>query len=299
MICGIRVSGKKGQGFKRDPLENRHVELLFINQIIGEVPENIIFKKTMQDRDVLIIAHRGESFDAPENTLSAINLAWRRNVDAVEIDIRLSKDDKIVVIHDEDTMRYGGTSQKVSRQTLEELKKIDVGAYRGEAWRHETIPTLDEVLDTIPKGKHLFVEIKCGTEVISPLKQLFSNRSSLYKSVIFIGLDLETMRAVKKGCPRHDAYWVCELEEFTNPGNWSPALEALIAKTKKAGLDGVDVFACDAVNPWFIQKVHSAEMRLYVWTVNEAEEAKRLRDAGVDGITTDRAMWLKGILTSL
>ena len=94
----------------------------------------------MQDKNVSIIAHRGESYDAPENTLSAINLAWERNADAVEIDIRLSKDDKIVVIHDDDTVRFDGNPKKIRAQTLKELKKIDVGTYKGEAGAHATIP---------------------------------------------------------------------------------------------------------------------------------------------------------------
>ena len=81
-------------------------------------------------KNCLIIAHRGESFDAPENTLAAVNLAWERGADAVEIDVQLSKDNKIVVIHDENTKRTGGRNKLVKNQTLKELKELDVGIYR-------------------------------------------------------------------------------------------------------------------------------------------------------------------------
>jgi glycerophosphoryl diester phosphodiesterase len=252
----------------------------------------------MHYTDVLLIAHRGESYDAPENTLAAINLAWERNADAVEIDIRISKDDQIVVIHDDSTVRFGGNTKKIQEQTLQELKSFDVGIHKGDTWAHETIPTLEEVLDTIPAGKLLFVEIKCGIEVLRPLKKILFKRPLLHEKVVFIGLELETMQIIKQEFPRHEVCWVYEMEIAEEKNTWVPRLNELITKAQKAGLDGLDVLACETVNDLFVQKIHSAGMKLYVWTVNDAEEAKRLCEAGVDGITTDRAMWLKDILRS-
>ncbi len=97
---------------------------------------------------LLIIAHRGESYDAPENTLASINLAWQRDADAVEIDVRLSKDNKVVVFHDKTTRRLGGRNESVKNQTLEELKELDVGSWKSEKYKNEKIPTLTEVLAT-------------------------------------------------------------------------------------------------------------------------------------------------------
>ena len=85
----------------------------------------------------LIIAHRGESFDAPENTLASINLAWERGAGAVEIDVHLSKDNQIVVIHDSNTKRVGAKNKKVSKQTLSELKKLDIGSWKNVKWKDE------------------------------------------------------------------------------------------------------------------------------------------------------------------
>ena len=114
----------------------------------------------------LIIAHRGESFNAPENTMAAINLAWERDAEAVEIDVQLSKDNELVVIHDMDTKRLTGIDKKVKDQTLAELKKLDVGSWKDITFKDERIPTLDEVLATVPTGKKLIVEIKSGPEMV-------------------------------------------------------------------------------------------------------------------------------------
>jgi glycerophosphoryl diester phosphodiesterase len=94
------------------------------------------------DSKPLIIAHRGESFDAPENTLAAINLAWERGAEAVEIDIQFSKDRELVVIHDTDTKRLAGIDKKVVDQTLEELKKLDVGVWKDIQFKGERVPTI-------------------------------------------------------------------------------------------------------------------------------------------------------------
>src|SRR5262245_65624278 len=96
-----------------------------------------------------IIAHRGASHDAPENTLAAVRLAWEQGADAVEVDVQLSKDGKLVVIHDDNTKRSGGFARKVRAQTLDELRRLDVGRWKGKRWAGEKIPTLDVVLEAV------------------------------------------------------------------------------------------------------------------------------------------------------
>src|SRR5258708_12015509 len=89
-----------------------------------------------------IIAHRGASHDAPENTLAAIQLAWQQGADAVEVDVQLSKDGKLVVIHDDNTKRSGGLARKVGAQTLEELGRLDLGSLKGKRGPGDKIPNL-------------------------------------------------------------------------------------------------------------------------------------------------------------
>ncbi|MEJ2195266.1 MAG: glycerophosphodiester phosphodiesterase family protein [Ignavibacteriaceae bacterium] len=150
----------------------------------------------MQNRDFIIIAHRGESFEAPENTLSSINLAWQRNDDAVEIDIRMTKDDKIIVIHDNNTFRTGRKFMNVSSCSYDELLKVDVGKFKGSNWKNEKIPLLDEVINTIPKDKILFVEIKSNYKIVKPLQELINQKQIDPNQINFIGFNFKTMSLV-------------------------------------------------------------------------------------------------------
>src|SRR5438128_11840999 len=84
-----------------------------------------------------LIAHRGASHDAPENTLAAVQLAWQQHADAVEVDVRISRDGQLVVIHDDNTLRTGKAARKVSDETLAELRSLDVGRWKGRQWSGE------------------------------------------------------------------------------------------------------------------------------------------------------------------
>src|SRR5262245_6414264 len=115
---------------------------------------------------VEIIAHRGASHDAPENTVAAIKLAWEQNADGSEFDVYLSKGGRVVVIHDKDTQRTAGVKKLVADCTLAELRALDVGKWKDPKYAGEKIPTLEEMLATVPAGKKVFVEVKCGPEIV-------------------------------------------------------------------------------------------------------------------------------------
>ena len=116
-----------------------------------------------------IIGHRGASWDAPENTLAAIELAWRQGADAVESDFRLTRDGRIVASHDDSTLRAAGIDLRVHERSLAELRELDFGGWKGEQFRGEPIPTLDQLLATLPPDKRFYVETKCGPEIAEPL----------------------------------------------------------------------------------------------------------------------------------
>src|SRR3954468_21594878 len=109
-----------------------------------------------------IIAHRGASWEAPENTLSAVKLAWEQGADAVEVDVQLSRDKRVVVIHDDDTRKIAGLKKKVAEQTWEDLQKLDVGRWKAARWTGERLADLDQVLATVPAGKPCFLAAECG-----------------------------------------------------------------------------------------------------------------------------------------
>ena len=241
-----------------------------------------------------IIAHRGASHDAPENTLASIQLGWQQNADAVEIDVQFSKDGHVVVIHDDNTRKTASMRKKVSAQTLAQLKALDVGRWKHMKWAGERIPTLAEAFATIPDGKRLFVEIKCGAECIPGFVGDFTASGRKAGQVVPIGFSLETMRQLKQELPDLEVCWIAAFRRTLR--GWSPKAEKLIERAKYAGLDGLDLGSSGPVDAEFVRKVHQAGLKLYIWTVDSAPRAKRLIAAGVDGITTNKPGWLRSEL---
>ncbi len=245
----------------------------------------------MQD-NALIIAHRGESFDAPENTLASINLAWERDAGAVEIDVHLTADNKIAVIHDSNTNRTSGIYKKIRSQTIKALKQIDVGSYKGNRWTDQRIPSLEEVLQTVPSGKILFIEIKCGKEILPHLSAALRKSKLNPNQVKLIGFNLKTLSLARSYVPDTEIFRLRNLER-SRLGFWKPNIDEIIFKTLKNGLNGMNIKAGKMIDRDLVDKIKSAGLKLLVWTVNDYMEAARLVKLGIDGITTDRAQWLK------
>ncbi len=238
-----------------------------------------------------IIAHRGASFDAPENTLAAIELGWAQGADAVEIDVHFSKDGHVVVIHDDNTRKTAGVRRKVAAQTLAELKALDVGRWKHARFAGERLPTLPEALATIPRGKRMFVEVKCGPECIPKFASDVRASRLAATQVIPIGFDLETMRQLKLALPELEVCWIVEFKRTLR--GWSPPAHKLIAAVQRAGLDGLDVSGRGPVDKAFAAEVHAAGLSFYIWTVDDPGRARELFAAGVDGITTNKPGWLR------
>ena len=137
----------------------------------------------------MVVAHRGASGEAPENTIPAFNLAWKQGADAIEGDFHLTKDGQVVCIHDANTKKVAGKNLVVKNTTLAELKKLDVGIKKGAAFEGTSIPTIGEVFETIPAKKKIYIEIKCGLEIISPLLREVSKSRLEKEQVVFICFD--------------------------------------------------------------------------------------------------------------
>ncbi|HNT35366.1 MAG TPA: glycerophosphodiester phosphodiesterase family protein [bacterium] len=242
---------------------------------------------------MLFIAHRGASYDAPENTLASINLAWKVNAKAVEIDVYLTADENIVAIHDKTAERTGGKDLLIREQTLDALRQLDFGRHKGEQWAGERIPTFPEILATVPEDGKMFVEIKCGSEIIFKLRECVQRSGLRTDQIVYICFDLPTLEAVKRALPEHLCYWLRSIKKNPETGVWEPDVESMIEGASKAGLDGLDVQAREIVDSSFVKKVRGAGMGIYVWTVNEIPLAQAMVEAGVDGITTDRPHWLR------
>ncbi len=238
------------------------------------------------------VAHRGASYAAPENTPAAFNLAWERNADIIELDIHLSRDGQIVVMHDPTTWRTAGRKKPVVDQTLAQLKSLDAGSWKGEKWAGQKIPTLAEALATVPNGRRMLIEIKCGTEVVPELKRVVNASGLKPSQTLFGSFDIRVVRAAKKTIPDCPTLLISDLSK-DGAGRWTPSAKQLIDETRKAKLDGLNLLACDAVNRTFVRQVKAAGLLLYVWTVDKPTLAEQMIRSGVDGIITNRQQWLR------
>jgi len=239
-----------------------------------------------------IVAHRGESFDAPENTLSAINKAWKNGARAVEIDIHLTADNEIVVIHDKHTGRVGDKKLFVKKSKLHELKSVDVGLKKSNAFEGERIPTLIEVIETVPLEAKLIIEVKCGKEIINPLILLLKNIKLNINQIEIISFNLEVLAEIKVLVPQYKALWLLDLDYYLPHWLLRITPQKTIKKIMDKGLDGVDVWAGKVINKSFVKAFKKEGLYFYVWTVNDLYDAQRLLAYKVDALTTDRAEWL-------
>lgn len=220
-----------------------------------------------------VIAHRGASAYAPENTLKAIRLALEMGVDAVEVDVRLSKDGYLVVIHDDTLDRTTDGSGPVAEFTLAELKMLNAGL-------GERIPTLQEVLEEVKAC--LIIEVKVeGVErkVVDALRE--ADRLDYVMVTSFIH------PLIKK---------VKELEPSVKTGvivsglPVKPVELALHAKAE-AIFPNHKYLSREAV-----EEARRGGLQVYPWVVDRLDEAKRLMDLGVNGLVTNRPRELLRLL---
>src|SRR5512139_2814209 len=156
----------------------------------------------------VIFAHRGASAHAPENTLAAFELALAQQADAIELDVKLTVDGQVIVLHDATVDRTTGSHGRVRDLSLAQLRSLDAGSFYSEKYRGEKIPTLEEVFETV--GKRAFINVEL-TNYNTPRDQLVETvcmlvkRFGLQKSVMFSSFfasNLSKARAYLPGVPR-------------------------------------------------------------------------------------------------
>ena len=242
-----------------------------------------------------IIAHRGASYSAPENTLPAVLLGWESGADAVEIDIHKTLDGRIVAIHDKDTKRVAGKEGLVAQLPWAQLQLLDAGAWKGPQWKDTRIPTLDQVLDTVPPGRTLVIEIKCPIGVLPELERVLDSSGKRDQATL-IAFDFETIADAKRRMPELQSFWLYGFSSREAARYKIAGPENLLEKIGEAGLDGLDV---KHEGPWvegLSRSLAALGKALYVYTVNDPVRARWLRDIGVTGITTDRPAFLREAL---
>ena len=241
------------------------------------------------------ISHRGESIDAPENTLSAFRLAMERDTDGIETDIHLTSDGILVCIHDSDTGRVGDRNLHIETSTFAEAETIDVSNGKPE-FKGEKIPTFRSVLDILKPGKLFYVEVKENDERVLPAMLREIDAAGVpHEQIVMISFHKEIVTASKLRMPDIKTLWLTSFSEEN--GGVSPTPEETIAFLKEAKADGIDAHALEkAFDAAYIKALKDAGFHVAVWTVDDAGTAERYAAMGVDSITSDCAAKLRALL---
>lgn len=246
-----------------------------------------------------IIAHRGASHDAPENTLSAFRLAWEQKADGVEGDFRLTADGRVVCMHDATTDRTTGgeANLEVAHATLKELRALDVGMWKGAGFAGERIPTLAEVLEVIEPGKKLYLEIKGGPELVEPIRNVIAESDLEPEQIVVIAFNAETVARTRQLLPKLRAFWLVSYEQDAETGRWLPPIDQVLATLERIDARGLSTHArTEVVDEAFVAALREAGYEFHTWTINDGELARRFQQLGVDSITTDRPGFIRNEL---
>ena len=242
----------------------------------------------------LIIAHRGASGEAPENTMVAFKLAWELGADGIEGDFHLTRDGHIVAIHDKDTNKVTKGKNKliVKKTSLKELQSLDVGSWKNETYSKARIPTLEDVIDSLPEGKKFFIEIKCGTEIMKPLINVIDlkvkERPNLKTNISFISFDKDVIKSCRTQWPDIEANYLESYKKIKGISKWAPNENEVFRLLKLSLASGIGTQANkEVLNPKFIKRLRLNQLSFHCWTINDVETARHFRDLGVDSITTD------------
>jgi glycerophosphoryl diester phosphodiesterase len=230
---------------------------------------------------VLAIAHRGFSGGAPENTLAAFKRAMEVGSDMIELDVHLSKDGQVVVIHDDTLKRTTSGIGKVADFSLRELKQLDAGKWFGSRFFGEKIPTLKEVLD-LTRGKiPVHIEMKegdLGRYTITDLADrslVEVEKAGLLDQVLFGSFSLSAVDRIRERNPRLPVALI-----YNKP--WNVPQDA-------TGGRPIPVLSSSGkvLNQANASKARQQGMKVVVWTLDQEEHMEQFLDVGVDGIITN------------
>lgn len=236
-----------------------------------------------------IIAHRGASANAPENTLPAFALAWKEGADGVECDVRLTGDGQVVCLHDADTERVAGQKLEVALTDYATLRALYVGSHlsqTGASYAGATIPLLSEMMAQMPPGKKLFVEIKSDEAIIGPLLEVIDGARVELRQIALLSFESAMIKALKKQRPALKAYWLIDAKS-----NWLGRSQLKLADVQDTIVDiradGLGLRSHSGIKRDMVKAILESDVHFNVWTVDRPGEARRYNALGVSSVTTN------------
>ncbi len=235
----------------------------------------------------VFIAHRGASYLAPENTVTSTALAWEIGADAVLADVQLTIDNRVIVLHDKETKRVsaGGKNLSVKKTPSLVLRDVDVGSWKDKIYKGEKIPFLSEIIETIPEGKQLIINIISSIEIVPHLKRVIE-KSGKQEQVVFSCFDWNTALKIRNEFPGNACFWKTSTQK---------GLRKKMADAAAARLAGISL-SYKIIDESVMQLARESGLEIHAWTVNDPEIAKNLVKLGVNALITDRPGWLKNEL---
>ena len=224
------------------------------------------------------IGHRGAAGLAPENTKAGFKKAIELGLDMIELDIQLTKDNQIVVVHDYNLERIAGVSSKINELTLKQLKEIDIGSYFGDQFSDQRIMTLKEVISVVKTKLMLNIEIKMLEDksqlLINKLKQLLTEENFIDQVII-------------------SSFNHCYLQELGPEFKTAILINSHpvdpVTMIESANANGIHPNH-KLLTPQLIQQVQQAGYFVNTWTVNDSAKIKQLKEWGIDGIVSDNPL---------
>jgi glycerophosphoryl diester phosphodiesterase len=231
---------------------------------------------------VKIVAHRGNSSAAPENTMAAFKSALDAGIRLVELDVHLSGDGQVIVMHDADVRRTTNGSGSLGNMTLAEIKELDAGTWFSPQFAGEKVPTLREVLNLIRGRAGVYIEIKDEDKILADKVLKLLADTGMSENAVIISFIEKSLARVKELAP----------EQITSLLSCNPDI---IERAIELNTDGISP-AHGIVDRQFVEKAHKAGFFVAVWTVDEPEDLQRMLEAGVDTITSNKPETIKALL---
>lgn len=240
----------------------------------------------------IVIAHRGASSFAPENTLASVKKAIELGADMIEVDVHLSKDNKLIVCHDANLKRTTGKDLLIKNASYNEIQKLDAGTWFSKEFIGEKIPLLEEVINTVNGKCKLLIEIKKGSKEYPGIEQLVIELIKNLNAESFCFMHTFAQAAVFTWSAFNSNVPVSYLKVSGPFKIWTNKL-----MHSRLASDSVNCYSNNYyyrfVTKRFVKKVHKHNQKIFVWTVNNKRAMKRMVKAGVDGIITNDPEVLK------
>ncbi|KLV21513.1 glycerophosphodiester phosphodiesterase [Bacillus altitudinis] len=233
-----------------------------------------------------IIAHRGSSSAAPENTIAAFDVAVEQGADYIELDVQMTMDQHVVVIHDDTVERTTNGNGLVKSYTLDQLKKLDAGSWFDQQYTNERIPTLQEILERYSRRIGILIEIKHPKRQIGIEKAVarIINRFAYSRHIMIQSFDVHALQRIKAFAPSLRTALIIKPDAFklTKRKIMTYSSFANCLNMKKT-----------MINRWWIDRIHTFGMDVFIWTVKDQKTADRIKKYPIDGVVTDNPLFFQ------